>query len=169
MDQHATRDFEDFALARSGALYRQAWALCGDRHRAEDLVQETLAKVYLKWRRIDTPYAYSQRTLMRTYLSDRRRRSSTEQSWAEVPENAGTMGGAARDPRGPDPSALSDLRMTLQDALAELAPLDRAVLVLRYLEDLSVADTAERLGLSAGAVKNRSLRALSRVREGSLR
>ncbi len=159
MDERATRDFEEFARARSGALYRQAWALCGDRHRAEDLVQETLAKIFVKWRRIDAPYAYAQRTLMRTYLSGRRRRSSTEQPWAEVPENADTW----------DPTSLSDLRVSLQDALAELTPIDRAVLVLRHLEDLSVAQTAERLGLSPGAVKNRNLRALTRVRDGSLR
>ena len=159
MDERATRDFEEFARARSRALYRQAWALCGDRHRAEDLVQETLAKVFVKWRRIDAPYAYAQRTLMRTYLSGRRRRSSTEQPWAEVPDGADTW----------DPTSLSDLRMSLQDALAELTPIDRAVLVLRHLEDLSVAETAERLGLSPGAVKNRNLRALSRVRDGSLR
>ncbi len=159
MDQRATQDFEDFALARSGDLYRQAWALCGDRHRAEDLVQETLAKVFMKWRRIDTPYAYSQRTLLRTYLSRRRLRSSSEQSWAEMPETAEVA----------DPMAHSDLRMSLRDALGELTRLDRAVLVLRYLEDLSVAETAERLELSPGAVKNRSLRALARVREGSLR
>lgn len=159
MDQRATREFEEFALARSGALYRQAWALCGDRHGAEDLVQETLAKVYVKWRRIDTPYAYSQRTLVRTFLSQQRRRSSTERPWATVPEKAAVA----------DPSDLSDLRISLRDALADLPPTDRAVLVLRFLEDLSVAETAERLGLSPGAVKNRSLRALSRVREGSLR
>lgn len=159
MDERATREFEDFAHARSGALYRQAWALCGDRHRAEDLVQETLAKIFVKWRRIDTPYAYAQRTLMRTYLSGRRLRSSTEHPWAEIPENVDTW----------EPTALSDLRMSLQDALAELTPLDRAVLVLRHLEDLSVAQTAERLGLSPGAVKNRNLRALNRVRDRSLR
>ncbi|QNN53656.1 SigE family RNA polymerase sigma factor [Nocardioides mesophilus] len=159
MDQRATEDFEAFALARSGDLYRQAWALCGDPHRAEDLVQETLAKVFVKWRRIDTPYAYSQRTLLRTYLSRRRLRSSSELPSAEMPETAGTT----------DPMVDSDLRLILQEALAELSRLDRAVLVLRYLEDLSVADTAERLGLSPGAVKNRSLRALTQVREGSLR
>lgn len=158
MDERAIGEFEEFALARSGALYRQAWALCGDRHRAEDLVQETLAKIFVKWRRIDTPYAYAQRTLMRTYLSGRRRRSSTEQPWAEVPEHVDTW----------DPTSMSDLRMSLQDALAELPPLDRAVLVLRHLEDLSVAQTAERLGLSPGAVKNRNLRALNRVRDRSL-
>ncbi len=158
MDERATRDFEAFAHARSGALYRQAWALCGDRHRAEDLVQETLAKIFVKWPRIETPYAYAQRTLMRTYLSGRRRRSSTERPWGEIPETADTW----------DPTAMSDLRMSLQDALAELTPLDRAVLVLRHLEDLSVAQTAERLGLSPGAVKNRSLRALNRMRDRSL-
>lgn len=159
MDQRATEDFEEFALARSGDLYRQAWALCGDRHRAEDLVQETLAKVFVKWRRIETPYAYSQRTLLRTYLSRRRLRSSGEQPWAEIPETADVA----------DPMSHSDLRMSLREAMADLTRLDRAVLVLRYLEDLSVAETAERLGLSPGAVKNRSLRALARVREGSLR
>ncbi len=98
MDRRSTRDFEEFAVARSGALYRQAWALCGDRHRAEDLVQETLAKVYVKWRRIDTPYAYSQRTLMRTFLSQQRRRSSTERPWATIPESAAVE----------DPTDLSD-------------------------------------------------------------
>jgi RNA polymerase sigma-70 factor (sigma-E family) len=159
MDQRSTEGFEQFALARSGDLYRQAWAMCGDRHRAEDLVQETLAKVFVKWRRIATPYAYSQRTLLRTYLSRRRLRSSSEQPRAELPESAGVT----------DPMAESDLRLSLHDALAELTRLDRAVLVLRYLEDLSVAETAERLDLSPGAVKNRSLRALARIREGSLR
>ena len=62
-----------------------------------------------------------------------------------------------------------DLGISLRTALGELSPTDRAVLVLRYLEDLSVAETADRLSLSEGAVKNRSLRALARVRDGSLR
>ena len=159
MDRRMTEDFEEFALARAGDLYRQAWAMCGDPHGAEDLVQETLAKAYVKWRRIETPYAYSQQTLLRTFLSRRRLRSSGEQPWAEVPEGASGTGAMAD----------SDLRMMLREALGELSRLDRAVLVLRYLEDLSVAETAERLDLSPGAVKNRSLRALARVREGSLR
>ena len=75
MDRTATEDFEEFARARTAALYRQAWLMCGDRHLAEDLVQETLAKVFVKWKRIDTPYAYAQQTLLRTYLSRRRLRS----------------------------------------------------------------------------------------------
>ncbi len=159
MDSSTTEDFEEFAHARTGDLYRQAWLMCGDRHLAEDLVQETLAKVFVKWRRVETPYAYSQRTLLRTYLSRRRLRSSGEQPWAEVPEGAHVA----------DPMAEVDLGLSLRAALGGLSRLDRAVLVLRYLEDLSVAETAQRLDLSPGAVKNRSLRALARVREESLR
>ncbi|GAB3775825.1 RNA polymerase sigma-70 factor (sigma-E family) [Nocardioides ginsengisegetis] len=151
-------EFEEFARARTPQLHRSAWLLCGDRHLAEDLVQETLAKVYVRWHRklgarIDNPAAYAQTTLVRTFLSARRRRSSGELPWAELPEHA-----------GPDESADSDLRLALQRALAGLAPLDRAVLVLRYLEDLSVGEVAERLGVSPGAVRNRSMRALERVR-----
>ena len=151
-------DFEEFARARTPHLHRSAWLLCGDRHQAEDLVQETLAKVYVRWHRrlgarIDNPAAYAQTALVRTYLSARRRRSSGELPLADVP-----------DVVGPDEAATSDLRLALQQALAGLAPMDRAVLVLRYLDDLSVAEVADRLGVSPGAVRNRSMRALERVR-----
>ena len=155
MERSAVEDFEEFAHARTRDLYRQAWAMCGDPHRAEDLVQETLAKVFVKWRRIETPYAYSQQTLLRTFLSRRRKRSSGEQPWAEVPETAAVT----------DPMADSDLRMSLQDALGDLAPLDRAVLVLRYLEDLSVAETARELRISEGTVKSHTSRALAALQD----
>ena len=148
------QEFEEFARARTPHLYRAAWLMCGDRHRAEDLVQETFAKVFLKWRRIDNPAAYAQTTLVRTFISQRRRRSSHEVPYADLPEYAGA-----------DPSDASDLRLSLQTVLADLAPLDRAVIVLRYAADQSVDDVAAQLGLSAGAVKNRSKRALERVRE----
>lgn len=150
--------FEEFALARTPRLYRSAWLLCGDRHGAEDLVQETLAKVFVKWRRIDNPAAYAQTTLVRTFLSHRRRKSSQELPYADLPDIAGE-----------DPSARSDLRLGLQDVLAGLAPIDRAVLVLRYSDDLSVDEVAARLGLSPGAVRNRSMRALGRARERATR
>lgn len=151
-------EFTAFATARTPALYRSAWMLCGDRHTAEDLVQETLAKVYVAWRRsIENPAAYAQTTLVRTFISRRRQRSSSELAYADLP-----------DVPGNDPSSATDLRMQLQEALGSLAPLDRAVVVLRYLEDLPVEEVAARLGLSPGAVKNRSMRALARMREGSL-
>jgi RNA polymerase sigma-70 factor (sigma-E family) len=149
------QEFEEFAVARTPQLHRSAYLLCGDRHAAEDLVQETLAKVYVKWgRRIDNPAAYAQTALVRTFLSHRRRRSSHELPYADLPESATA-----------DPAEAADLRLGLQEVLDGLAPLDRAVLVLRFSEDLGVAEVADRLGLSPGAVKNRTMRALARARE----
>jgi RNA polymerase sigma-70 factor (sigma-E family) len=149
-------EFEEFAIARTPQLYRAAWLLCGDAHRAEDLVQETLAKVYVRWHRrlggpIEHPVAYAHTTLTRTYISAQRRRSNHETPVGVVPEAVAQGGDHATT-------------LALQAALAELASLDRAVLVMRYLDDLSVADTARALGVSPGAVRNRSLRALDRLR-----
>ena len=165
MRQHGTtaadREFEEFARARTGQLYRSAWLLCGDAHQAEDLVQETLARVYARWRRplggrIDNPAAYAQTTLTRTFISGRRRRSSGEVPYADLP-----------DAPVADPSAGSDLRLDLVELLGGLSAVDRAVLVLRFFEDLGVDEVAERLGLTPGAVKNRSMRALARARDRS--
>jgi RNA polymerase sigma-70 factor (sigma-E family) len=157
-DDQRSREFEEFAVARTPQLYRSAYLLCGDRYGAEDLVQETLAKVFVKWKRIDNPPAYAQTALVRTFLSQRRRRSSHELPYADLPDSPAV-----------DPTEASDLRLSLQEVLDGLAPLDRAVLVLRYSEDLSVAEVADRLGLSPGAVKNRSMRALERARERATR
>jgi RNA polymerase sigma-70 factor (sigma-E family) len=147
------QEFEEFAQARAAQLYRSAWLLCGSHHQAEDLVQETLAKIYVRWRRIDNPAAYAQTALVRTFLSGKRRRSNDERSYAEVPDRAVA-----------DPAAGSDVRLALREALAELPAPDRAVLVLRFLEDLSVDEVAVRMGVSSGAVRNRSMRALERIR-----
>jgi RNA polymerase sigma-70 factor (sigma-E family) len=154
----ADQAFEEFATARAPQLYRAAWLLCGDRHQAEDLVQEALAKVYVRWRRplgprIENPAAYAQTALTRTFLSSRRRRSSTERPYADLPDAVVA-----------DPADATDARLALYDALAALSPADRAVLVLRYLDDLSVDEVAARMGVSSGAVRNRSLRALGRLR-----
>ncbi|MDO9454689.1 SigE family RNA polymerase sigma factor [Nocardioides sp.] len=153
-----TQDYEEFARARTPALLRSAWLLCGDTHLAEDLVQDTLAKVYVRWHApfrspIETPVAYAQTTLTRTFLSSRRRRSSTEQPYADLPDRPLADGSDA-----------TATRLALQDALAGLAPADRAVLVLRYLDDLSVEETADRMGVSPGAVRSRSPRAVARLR-----
>ena len=149
-------EFEEFATTRAPHLYRAAWLLCGDPHRAEDLVQETLAKVYARWMRrlagpIENPAAYAQTALVRTFISARRRRSDHERPTELVPER-------------PDLREDIELRLSLQLALDGLAPLDRAVLVRRYLDDRSVAEVAATLGVSEGAVKNRSMRALERLR-----
>lgn len=149
-------EFEEFARARLPHLYRAAWLLCGDRTGAEDLVQETLAKVYVRWRRrlagpIDNPAAYAHTALVRTYISSRRKRSVHEQAREVLPEQV-------------MPGVDHDLRISVATALGSLEPMDRAVLVLRYLDDRSVAETAGHLGVSEGAVRNRCMRALDRLR-----
>ena len=152
--REAPADYLEFAAVRSGPLFRTACLLTGDWHLAEDLVQETLAKMYRSWRRIsrvDSPVAYADTVLVRTFLSQRRRRSSTERPSDRLPDAAG-------------PAQDAELRIALLDGLARMTAKDRAVLVLRYWEDRSVEETAQVLQLSPGAVRARSMRALERLR-----
>jgi RNA polymerase sigma-70 factor (sigma-E family) len=149
-------DFASFVHATGTTLYRTALLLCGDHHLAEDLTQTTYAKVFAKWgrvRRCDSPTAYTRTVLLNTFLSHRRLRRSSERPVDCVPE------GAADDVADPT------VRLDLLAALAGLAPADRAVLVLRFWEDRSVEDTAALMGVSPGAVRTRSSRALARLRE----
>lgn len=155
--QRGDDEFVEFATARGAHLLRTAYLLTGDWHLAEDLVQEALGKMFVAWRgvtAIDNPAAYVQTVLVRTYITHRRRRSAGELPHADVPEPEA----AARE-------LDVALRMTLMDGLARLDTKDRAVIVLRYWEDRSVDETAEALGLSAGAVRNQSSRALARLRD----
>jgi len=154
-NRRSARDagFTEFANARMPQLYRAAWLLCGDRHRAEDLVQETLIKVYGRWgATINNPAAYAQTTLTRTWISQQRRRSTHERPVDQVPELSGSGGDDA-------------LRLSLISALDGLEPVDRAVVVLRYLDDATTAEVAHRLGMSEGAVRKRLMRALRRLRD----
>jgi RNA polymerase sigma-70 factor (sigma-E family) len=147
-------DFVEFATARSGSLFRTALLLCGDWHLAEDLVQTTLAKTYRSWwrvRRANSPTAYTRSILVRSYLSQRRLRGSGELPWPTSPDRS-----------EPEPDVA--LWVTLLAALAKLRAGDRAVLVLRYWEDMSVAETAAELHLTEGAVRNRAMRALAVLR-----
>lgn len=148
--------FREFVDTRSPALLRAAWLLTGDWHSAEDLVQTALAKTWPKWRTIlrrDAPEVYVRRVMLTTFLSWRRRRSSSEMPIAEVQHS-----GIAED------GHLADLRMDLQRALAELSPQQRAVVVLRYFEELTVAETAAALGCSQGTVKSQTSKALASLR-----
>lgn len=147
-------DFEEFATATSGRLFRAGCVLTGDWHLAEDLVQETLGKLYRSWHRVsrvESPVAYANTVLVRTYLSHRRLRRASEQPIASPPE---------LHHRDEDRA----LRLALLEGLATLSAKDRAVLVFRYWEDRSVEETAEALHLSAGAVRTQSHRALQRLR-----
>lgn len=147
-------EFTELVTARADQLYRSAYLLSGNPHAAEDLVQTALAKAYAAWRRVrraDDPVAYVHRVLVNAYISEGRRRSSSELPVAEPIES----GSVDEDPA---------TRLALLSALRELPPVDRAVVVLRYWEDRSVAQTASQLGLSQPAVKNRSHRALEALR-----
>ncbi|MCX4386457.1 SigE family RNA polymerase sigma factor [Micromonospora peucetia] len=148
-------DFDDFVRTRSVALLRVAYLLTGDRHAAEDLLQEVLEQVYVRWRRVRTsPEAYARRALVNRSINRWRRR-------ARRPERAlGDNDGVARDHA--DDIAL---RQAVVAALRVLPPRQRAAVVLRYLEDLSVADVATALRCSEGAVKSHASRGLARLRE----
>jgi RNA polymerase sigma-70 factor (sigma-E family) len=155
MRQARADEYAQFAAARAGHLYRSACLLtAGDTHLAEDLVQETLGRLYVRWgrvSRVENPAGYAQTVLTRTFLAHRRRRSSGERAVDVLPET---------------PAAAPDtpLRLTLIDALARLSPKDRAVVVLRYWEDRSVEETAGTLHTTSSAVRTRSSRALARLR-----
>lgn len=147
-------EFTSFVAAASPQLHRKAWLLTTSSTAAEDLLQSALAKAYVAWRRVsaaDDPTAYVSGIVLKTFLSERRRRSSTEVAVASVDDT---------EVSSEDPT----LRLTLLAALRTLSPLDRAVVVLRYWEDRSVEETAHALHLSSAAVKNRSLRALAALR-----
>lgn len=149
-------DFTAFVEAVGWRIQRAAFLLTGDRHLAEDLTQATLTKVFSAWRRVKgDPFAYAYRTLSNTYISHRRLRRNSEHpvDWTE--DRADEAAVQAADPT---------TRVDVVVALGALTPLDRGIVVLRYLEDLSVADTASYLGLSENVVRVRSHRALRKLR-----
>jgi len=148
--------FEAYFTARSDAMRGTAYLLCGDWHRAEDLVQQTFTKLYRVWRRIqrhDALDGYTRQTLVRTFLSERRR------GWFKYE----SVGSALTDRAAPS-SGLADERLVLLEALAKVPPRQRAVLVLRYWEDASVEQTAAMLECSAGTVKSQAARGLATLR-----
>jgi RNA polymerase sigma-70 factor (sigma-E family) len=148
----AREDFEDFVAARQQALLRTAYLLTGHRQDAEDLVQTSLIKAVPHWGRISgDPEAYVRRVLVRENVSRWRARRWREVS-VEVPLD-----------RGHDDEDVAG-RLALRAALDRLAPRQRAVVVLRYFEDLSESQTADILGVSVGTVKSQTRDALARLR-----
>ena len=143
--------FEEYVAARRSALLRTAYLLAGHREDAEDLVQVALVKAVPHWGRIaDDPEPYVRRILARESVSRWRRRRWREVHTGAVPETQ------VEEP--------GDDRLALQAALARLAPRQRAVIVLRYYEDLTEAETARVLGISVGTVKSQTRDALARLR-----
>jgi RNA polymerase sigma-70 factor (sigma-E family) len=145
--------FEQFVAARRTALLRTAYLLTGSQHDAEDLLQTTLLKVVPKWSKIaDRPEPYVRQVLAREHVNRWRRRRWREVT-AERPPETMTV--------DTDHADREDLRV----ALLALSPRQRAVVVLRYYEDLTERETAARLGISVGSVKSYAREALGRLRE----
>lgn len=155
-------EFREFARAQAKPLRRSAYLLCGDWHLADDLVQATLIKLHGAWPRIlrhHLPVSYARKILLRTWLDERRR------PWRRREQRDGTVPEVADRTAGP--AALHEqagLRAELFDTMAALPPRQRAVLVLRYFEALSIAETAAALGCTEGTVKSQANRGLASMR-----
>ncbi|MER5515010.1 SigE family RNA polymerase sigma factor [Streptomyces sp. NPDC002677] len=156
MDAELDESFREFVDGRSSALLRTAVLLAGgDRHAAEDLLQNALIKAAGRWHRIDEPEAYVRQVLYRQQIGRWRLKwRRRELSVAELPES----------PPAPDTASAAELRLVLRTALSRLTARQRTVLVLRYFEDLPEADVARLLGCSVGTVRSTTHRSLARLR-----
>jgi RNA polymerase sigma-70 factor (sigma-E family) len=146
--------FDEFVAARSSRLLRTAYLLTRDHGLAEDLLQTALTKAWFSWSRIEgDPEPYVRKVLVNTFSSQWRRRWNGEHAYAEPPE--------------PEPVATGhgvDDRQDLWTAMGRLPRRQRAVVVLRFVEDLSEAETARILGVSTGTVKSQTSKALAKLR-----
>ena len=154
--------FREFAGEHATALRRTAYLLCGDWHLADDLTQQALIKLHGAWTRLECefhPVSYARKVLLRCWLDERRRPwRRAERRDGEVPEQPDQAEGpVARQ-------ELATLRAELFGVLKAIAPRQRAVLVLRYFESLSVEETAAALGCTEGTVKSQTARGLAAVR-----
>jgi RNA polymerase sigma-70 factor (sigma-E family) len=146
--------FTQWAAGAQRRLVRSAYLLTGDLHAAEDLVQEALVKVALRWERLreGNPTAYARTIVVRDHISRWRRRR-------DLPtEGSLDLAQVSSDP---------DTAMVVRRALARLTPKQRAVVVLRHFDDLGVDEVAAALGISAGTVKSQNAVALARLRDGA--
>jgi len=154
MDATAEEEFDAYVLSRRKGLLHEAFLLVGDVHAAEDLVQTTLAKVYVSWRRVvesDSPDAYVRRILINSNLSRVRRRRVGEVLTGLVPEATWS---------GPDHAE----RLDLVRALIALPKRQRTAVVLRYWADLPETEVAQIMGCSVGNVRSQAFRGLEKLR-----
>jgi RNA polymerase sigma-70 factor (sigma-E family) len=155
----AEDSYRDFVTARWRPLLRTAYLLTGDASRAEDLLQTALARLWLVWPRVhaDAPEAYVRKILANTSASWWRRRWHGEVATETLPETASVD----------DLAGAATARDEMRTALACLTPRQRAVVVLRYAEDLSEQQVADTLGVSVGTVKTLASRGLARLRDNA--
>jgi RNA polymerase sigma-70 factor (sigma-E family) len=148
-------EFAEYVDARALVMRRTAYLLCGDWHRAEDLTQIALTKLYVAWPRLNQDGrvdAYARKVLVRTSIDESRRAHRRRETTVESIPEVSTFFGAPDD------------RLDVSAALAKLPPGQRAVVVLRYWEDQSVADTARLLGRTEGTIKSQASKGLATLR-----
>lgn len=153
----AYEGYREFVLARGPALSRAAYLLTGDRSAAEELTQAALVKAALRWRRVvaaGNPEAYVRRILVNEHISWWRRFGRREQASAYQGIEKGLS----------DPAEATAQRLDLAAALARLPKRQRAVVILRFYQDLSEAETAVAMGCSVGTVKSQASAALAKLR-----
>lgn len=163
MRQASEAAFSEFARDAWGPLYRSAVVITGDRQLAEDLVQTALVKTYVAWPRLraeEKARAYTRRAMVNAARDWFRKRSWTH-------ENSSELGADAGVPGDDHATALVD-RVTVADVLKVLPAGQRAVVALRFLEDLSVQETADLLNVSTGTVKSQTSAALAALRSSHL-
>jgi RNA polymerase sigma-70 factor (sigma-E family) len=155
VSERGETDYREFASARATQLFRLAFLMCGDWHEAEDLVQTTLASLFVAWSRVrrrGSMDTYARRVLVNAFISQRRLKRSRETPTAQFAEVRA-------------PAVDADLRVTLVAALRQLPPRSRAVVVLRYLEDHSIESVAGLMDATPAAVKSLNARGLAQLRE----
>jgi RNA polymerase sigma-70 factor (sigma-E family) len=155
MPSGTDEEFVEFVSARLARLHRAAHFMCGDPHRADDLVQATLVSLYSRWKHAQSAEnldGYVHRILFRRFIDEKRSKWSRVVLWDRLPEAPDRSGDA------------SDDRNMIVAALRKLPVGQRAVVVLRYYSDLSVEQTAKALGCSTGNVKSQCARGLASLR-----
>jgi RNA polymerase sigma-70 factor (sigma-E family) len=158
VDEQAERDYREYVASRHAALFRVALLLAGHREDAEDLLQTALTKLALHWTRLARSAAadaYVRKILYHQQVSWWRSRGRRREHITAHPPDSGAVGDPAHD---------SAVRVTLATALGQLTPRQRAVVVLRYYEDLPETDVAQILGCSVGTVRSQNHRSLARLR-----
>ncbi|MEU1395917.1 SigE family RNA polymerase sigma factor [Micromonospora zamorensis] len=154
MDAESEEGFREFTRTRFQPLRMLAYVTCGDWQAAEDAVSGALSRLYLKWDKVTAPEAYARKAVVRAAIGEKYRPWRREH----------LVGDAFPEISAPDTSGEVDERLRMRAALRRVPPRQRATLVLRYLEGLSVQETAEVLECSAGTVKSQTSRGLDTLR-----
>jgi RNA polymerase sigma-70 factor (sigma-E family) len=151
------QSYTEYVTVRLPALRRIAFLLCGDSHRADDIVQNAITRLYVHWRKArvaENLDAYVRTIVVRTFLNEQRAGWFTRNRLMDEPPERPA-------PPGPD----VETSQVLHAALRRVPPRQRAVLVLRFLEDLPVTEVAGILGCSTGNVKSQTSRGLAALRK----